>query len=65
MTEDLKYYEIRLKFIRETFRQEGIDLLNKNKDKIRSLVQGYNRFKNHENYNLILAEFPETFILKN
>lgn len=59
----MKYYEIRLQFIKKLFTDHRTDLLQKNIDKIKAIVDGYNGFKYNPAYNPILAEFPQTFIL--
>jgi hypothetical protein len=60
--ENIAYYQLRLEFIRKLFKDHQHDLLQRNADKIKRLVEGYNRFKNDENYDSLLAEFPQVMI---
>jgi len=62
MEKPIRYYETRLKFIRELFKGHMQDLLQENADKIKMLVDGYNRFKNHPDYDSTLSEFPKVLI---
>ena len=62
MKENIQYYEVRLRFIEKLFKNHQLELLKTNTDKIKNIVDGYNRFKNHINYDSTLAEFPQTFI---
>ena len=62
MEKSIGYYALRLEFIRELFKDHMQDLLQENADKIKMLVEDYNRFKNHIDYDSTLAEFPKILI---
>ena len=60
--ENIIYYKTRLELIRELFKDHQLQLLQKNIGVIKTIVEEYNRFKNHRDYDSLLAEFPQTFI---
>jgi len=57
-----KDYEARLDLIRTLCLTNQIALIEKNKDKIRETLEGYNQFKDHPQYDRVLAKFPEFYI---
>ena len=63
MEGNITYYKIRLNLIADLFKENQIDLLQKNIDKIKDLVKGYKEFKNYPEYDPSLADFPEVFII--
>jgi len=62
METNITYYKTRLELIRELFKDHKLELLQKNVGVIKTLVEKYNRFKNNKDYDILLAEFPQTFI---
>lgn len=62
MENNIIYYKRRLELIRELFKEHQLELLQKNVGVIKAVVKEYDRFKNHREYDFLLAEFPETFI---
>ncbi len=62
MENNITYYKTRLELVRELFKDHQLELLKKNVGVIKNLVEEYNTFRNHRDYDHILAEFPQTFI---
>ncbi|MDD5191539.1 MAG: hypothetical protein PHH54_02725 [Candidatus Nanoarchaeia archaeon] len=62
MEENITHYVTRLNFLRELFKEHQHALLKENEERIKELVDGYNRFKNHPDYDRVLAEFPQVLI---
>ena len=59
----INYYKRRLATIVHLFREDKLDLLNCNQDKVRKAVEGYRRFEGDQNYDSTLPLTIETFIL--
>ena len=61
---DHGYYELRLNEIKRIYIQEGREILDKNLDKIKKLVEEYReKFQETTEFNSTLVESIETFIL--
>ncbi len=59
----IEYYHSRLEETIVVCRLWGRDLIDKNMDVIKNLVNGYNQFKNEKGYEPSLVRAIETFIL--
>lgn len=62
-TEEIDYYNQRLEFIKTLFREHQSELLNKNSNKIKNLIDEYKFFKEDKKYKPSLAKTIELFIL--
>ena len=62
--EGIEYYNLRLNEIKMIYLAEGREVLEKNKNKVKKLVEDYNQgFKGTEEYDSMLVESIEAFIL--
>jgi hypothetical protein len=59
----IEYYQVRLEEIIRIFKDHETDLLEKNKDKIIELIEGYKSFKGNPSYTPLLPSVVENFIL--